>query len=42
MNVNVKKACRMMTEVFSKMKKVDPRIVLGGSVMCTLIWVLLS
>ena len=42
MNVNVKKACRMMTEVFSKMKKVDPRIVLGGSVLFTLISVLLS
>ena len=42
MNVNVKKACTMMIEVFSKMKKVDPRIILGGSVLLTLISALLS
>lgn len=42
MNVNVKKACRMMIEVFSKMKKADPRILLGGSVLLTLLSVLLS
>lgn len=42
MNVNVRKACRMMIEVFSKMKNADPRIILGGSVLFTLISVLLS